>query len=216
MSISLPNLAEMVTRELQLDLHATEAETMLFRAMDTYWDGSVLVDTKVGRWRIKYANEAFSSMTGPLCRSGLSAYLTGRSWLCAPQQSQILILHVFSVVPRSVLTPGQLSLAYPGQLSLALGDVVPPERAHGHMPRKSKVWMVTYGSARALAYHPARPLELWQEHSWHRSDEGAKWAAGCKLPGACCRHRQECCPGQGPLERGGGYWERWASGMLSH
>ena len=113
MAISLPNLAEMVTKELQLDLHATEAETMLFRAMDTYWDGSVLVDTKIGRWRIKYANQVFSSMTGPLSRlTGRTrgfVRLSSRRCLhiscsrCDTEQSQIRVSPMISVKGMSFL-----------------------------------------------------------------------------------------------------------------
>lgn len=63
--MSLPNLAEMVARELPAAVPEGQADDNLFRAMDAYWDGSVLVNVNRGRWQIKYSNEAFSSMTGP-------------------------------------------------------------------------------------------------------------------------------------------------------
>ena len=61
---SLPNLGEMVHREIQAANQANSAENLLYRAMDTYWDGSVLINTLEGPWNIRYANEAFSNMTG--------------------------------------------------------------------------------------------------------------------------------------------------------
>ena len=63
---SLPNLGEMVLREVQAANQANSAENLLYRAMDTYWDGSVLISTLEGPWRVRYANEVFSNMTGKL------------------------------------------------------------------------------------------------------------------------------------------------------
>lgn len=61
---SLPNLGEMVHREIEAAAQASTAENLLYRAMDTYWDGSVLINTLGGPWIVQYANEAFSNMTG--------------------------------------------------------------------------------------------------------------------------------------------------------
>lgn len=61
---SLPKLGEMVMKELLAGQQAEASENLLYKAMDTYWDGSVLVDTNQGHWLIKYANEAFGNMTG--------------------------------------------------------------------------------------------------------------------------------------------------------
>lgn len=71
MCMSLTNLAEMVARELPVVAEAPSAEALLLRAMDTYWDGSVLVNTQEDRWKIKYANEAFSNMTGEVLLQGV-------------------------------------------------------------------------------------------------------------------------------------------------
>ena len=64
MCYSLPNLGEMVHREIQAAEQANSAENLLYRAMDTYWDGSVLINTLEGPWKVRYANEAFQNLTG--------------------------------------------------------------------------------------------------------------------------------------------------------
>lgn len=72
---SLPNLGEMVHREIQAANQANSAENLLYRAMDTYWDGSVLISTLEGPWTIRYANEAFSNMTGRQSHEPLNTYI---------------------------------------------------------------------------------------------------------------------------------------------
>ena len=69
MCYSLPNLGEMVHREIQADEQANSAENLLYRAMDTYWDGSVLINTLEGPWMVRYANEAFQKLTGRVSMS---------------------------------------------------------------------------------------------------------------------------------------------------
>jgi len=60
----LPKLGEMVMKELLAGQQAEASENLLYKAMDTYWDGSVMVDTNKGHWLIQYANESFGNMTG--------------------------------------------------------------------------------------------------------------------------------------------------------
>ena len=79
MCYSLPNLGEMVHREIQAAEQANSAENLLYRAMDTYWDGSVLINTLEGPWKVRYANEAFQNLTGVATETPNSKLLTEKA-----------------------------------------------------------------------------------------------------------------------------------------
>lgn len=78
---SLKNLAEMVAKEVQAEEQVNSGEALLNRAIDTYWDACLYIDTNVSdRWKIKYCNDAFIQLTGEgslPCTQGLCDDLRG-------------------------------------------------------------------------------------------------------------------------------------------
>ena len=72
---SLPNLAEMVSREVQAEEQMNSGEALLNRAIDTYWDSCIYLDTRNGLWRIKYVNDAFVALTGTRSYHNMSHHI---------------------------------------------------------------------------------------------------------------------------------------------
>ena len=61
---SLKNLAEMVAREVQAEEQMNSGEALLNRAINTYWDACLYLDTSTEKWAVKYCNDAFITLTG--------------------------------------------------------------------------------------------------------------------------------------------------------
>ena len=96
---SLTKLGEMVMKELVAGQQADTSENLLYKAMDTYWDGSVLVDTNRGHWFIHHANESFGNMTGR-AHSLLQECGASHRGPCFPGVAGVHSLHAWRAVGR--------------------------------------------------------------------------------------------------------------------